>query len=158
MIMTIKNKKGQKQELAKKLHLPPRQIEVWFQNRRARTKLKQIKQECALLQKCYETLIEENQRLKKELREARCSSMLDLNVIEKGFEKGYLLREGAANKLPRSNQKKQSSHECKEMLRRKLNEIEAYNASKGRAAVKEKGEGSVNITKEKRALFYICRK
>ncbi|GJW38190.1 hypothetical protein Tco_0064035 [Tanacetum coccineum] len=44
------------------------------------------------------------------------------------------------------------------MLRRKLNEIEAYNASKGRAAVKEKGEGSVNTTKEKRARCYICRK
>ncbi|GKA27191.1 retrovirus-related pol polyprotein from transposon TNT 1-94 [Tanacetum coccineum] len=44
------------------------------------------------------------------------------------------------------------------MLRRKLNEIEAYNASKGRVAVKEKGEGSVNTTKEKRARCYICRK
>ncbi|GJY04128.1 ARID DNA-binding domain-containing protein [Tanacetum coccineum] len=44
------------------------------------------------------------------------------------------------------------------MLRRKLNEIEAYNASKGRAAVKEKREGGVNTTKEKRARCYICRK
>ncbi|GKE53525.1 homeobox-leucine zipper protein HAT22-like protein, partial [Tanacetum coccineum] len=70
---------GQKQELAKKLHLLPRQIEVWFQNRRARTKLKQIEQECALLKKCCETLSEENRRLKKELREARCSSKLDLH-------------------------------------------------------------------------------
>nr|GEX09173.1 homeobox-leucine zipper protein HAT22-like [Tanacetum cinerariifolium] len=68
---------GQKQELAKKLHLLPRQIEVWFQNRRARTKLKQIEQECALLKKCCETLSEENRRLKKELREARCSSKPD---------------------------------------------------------------------------------
>ncbi|GJQ95745.1 homeobox-leucine zipper protein HAT22-like protein [Tanacetum coccineum] len=69
--------RGQKQELAKKLHLLPRQIEVWFQNRRARTKLKQIEQEYALLKKCCETLSEENRRLKKELREARCSSKLD---------------------------------------------------------------------------------
>ncbi|GJZ95154.1 hypothetical protein Tco_0667357 [Tanacetum coccineum] len=73
------------------------------------------------------------------------------NQMQKGFEKGYLLREGAANTLPRSSRKKQLSHECKEMLRRKLNEIEAYNASKGRAAVKEKGEGNINTTKEKRA-------
>ncbi|GKF29610.1 ARID DNA-binding domain-containing protein, partial [Tanacetum coccineum] len=46
----------------------------------------------------------------------------------------------------------------KEMLRQKLNEIEAYNASKGRAAVNKKGEGSANTTKEKRARCYICRK
>ncbi|GJT60020.1 homeobox-leucine zipper protein HAT22-like protein [Tanacetum coccineum] len=70
---------GQKHELAKKLHLLPRQIEVWFQNRRARTKLKQIEQECALLKKCCETLSEENRRLKKELLEARFSSKLDLD-------------------------------------------------------------------------------
>ncbi|GJW58070.1 hypothetical protein Tco_0104801, partial [Tanacetum coccineum] len=80
------------------------------------------------------------------------------NRMQKGFEKGYLFREGATNTLPRSSQKKQLSHECKEMLWRKLNEIKAYNASKGRAAVKEKGEGSVNTTKEKKARCYICRK
>ncbi|GJS52259.1 hypothetical protein Tco_0625621 [Tanacetum coccineum] len=44
------------------------------------------------------------------------------------------------------------------MLRQKLNEIEAYNASKRRATVKEKGEGSVNKSKEKKACCYICRK
>ncbi|GJS57380.1 hypothetical protein Tco_0652164 [Tanacetum coccineum] len=78
--------------------------------------------------------------------------------MHKGFEKGYLLREGATNTLPSSSQRKQLSHEYKEMLRRKLNEIKVYNASKGRAAVKEKGEGSVNTTKEKRARCYICIK
>ncbi|GJW38189.1 hypothetical protein Tco_0064034 [Tanacetum coccineum] len=39
------------------------------------------------------------------------------NRMQKGFEKGYLLRKVAVNTLPRSSQKKQVSHECKEMLR-----------------------------------------
>ncbi|KAJ8631130.1 hypothetical protein MRB53_024453 [Persea americana] len=61
----------QKEALALELKLKPRQVEVWFQNRRARTKLKQTEVESEYLKRYFGSLTEENRRLQREVEELR---------------------------------------------------------------------------------------
>ncbi|KAJ4843388.1 Homeobox-leucine zipper protein hox3 [Turnera subulata] len=71
----------QKEALALQLKLRPRQVEVWFQNRRARSKLKQTEMECEYLKRWFGSLTEQNRRLQREVEELRALKVGPPTVI-----------------------------------------------------------------------------
>ncbi|KAG6649981.1 homeobox-leucine zipper protein HOX3-like isoform X4 [Carya illinoinensis] len=71
----------QKEGLAMQLKLRPRQVEVWFQNRRARRKLRQTEMECEYLKRWFVSLTEQNRRLQREVEELRALKVGPPTVI-----------------------------------------------------------------------------
>ncbi|XP_004245456.2 homeobox-leucine zipper protein ATHB-7-like [Solanum lycopersicum] len=72
-----------KQQLAKRLGLQPRQVAIWFQNKRARSKSKQLELEYRMLQISYDNLGSKYELLKKEHE----SLLIQLQRLKKLMEK-----------------------------------------------------------------------
>ncbi|KAH7331518.1 hypothetical protein KP509_20G037700 [Ceratopteris richardii] len=63
--MDFKLEPERKALIAKELGLRPRQVAIWFQNRRARWKNKQLEQDYETLKSSYEALLQENEDMVK---------------------------------------------------------------------------------------------
>lgn len=63
--MDLKLEPERKALIAKKLGLRPRQVAIWFQNRRARWKNKQLEQDYEALKAKYEAIVKENDGMGK---------------------------------------------------------------------------------------------
>ncbi|GAA0139317.1 homeodomain transcription factor [Lithospermum erythrorhizon] len=102
-----------KLKLAQELDLQPRQVAVWFQNRRARWKTKQLERDYGVLKtnfdalkSNYDTLKQDNQALIKEIRELKGSLQEDNseNKVDVKEEQMVLAQE-EANALVNSSPK-----------------------------------------------------
>ncbi|GKE54574.1 ARID DNA-binding domain-containing protein [Tanacetum coccineum] len=74
-----------------------------------------------------------------------------------GITRRYMQKETPQRMFPWNSKKKNLSPESKEMLWKKMKEVEAFNASKVSAKARDHGERSASTQKERRARCYICK-
>ncbi|KAM3285046.1 hypothetical protein CQW23_04407 [Capsicum baccatum] len=60
-----------KSQLAQELGLPPRQVAIWYQNKRARWKTQSLEVDYKTLQQRLDTALEDNEKLKLEVERLR---------------------------------------------------------------------------------------
>ncbi|CAJ1950489.1 unnamed protein product [Sphenostylis stenocarpa] len=89
-----------KLQLARELGLQPRQVAIWFQNKRARWKSKQLERDYGILQSNYNSLASRFEALKKE-KQTLLIQLQKLNhLMQKPLEPGQsLIQVEAANSM-----------------------------------------------------------
>ncbi|RRT57078.1 hypothetical protein B296_00028744 [Ensete ventricosum] len=105
-----------KMQLARALGLQPRQVAIWFQNRRARWKTKQLEKDYELLKRQFEAMRSENEALQsqnKKLQAEVCMasiySTLVLIMALKGRETSELINLNKETEASCSNRSENSS-------------------------------------------------
>ncbi|KAL7002295.1 hypothetical protein U1Q18_003450 [Sarracenia purpurea var. burkii] len=92
-----------KLELAKEVGLQPRQVAIWFQNKRARWKSKQLERDYGILRANYSNLASQFETLKKE-KQALVIQLQELNgLMENSREGNQGYRQAATGKAEYSN-------------------------------------------------------
>ncbi|XP_052173665.1 putative homeobox-leucine zipper protein ATHB-51 [Diospyros lotus] len=82
----IKLDPERKMKLARELGLQPRQIAVWFQNRRARWKAKQVERLYDVLKQEFDTVSKEKQKLQEEV--SALKTLLNDQAMKKQVSRG----------------------------------------------------------------------
>lgn len=110
---------GRKEELSGALGLRPRQITIWFQNRRAKWKTAQLEKDFGVLKQNYEsletryhTVVEENQKLQSEMqrsdsilknvhnKEVMGDRQIDFNIVQEKKVKSYGVQYNTEDNIP----------------------------------------------------------
>ncbi|KAL7609374.1 homeobox-leucine zipper protein ATHB-7 [Lactuca sativa] len=100
-----------KHQLANKLGLHPRQVAIWFQNKRARSKSRQIEQEYNTLKLNYESLASKSESLKKENQ----ALLNQLEMLRNAAERNGNSSSGSEESEDRINNERTENHEKQEI-------------------------------------------